>query len=59
MWIIITQVIDAMIFLYKLKIGYKDIKPSNILIHETGMIKICDYNISKMLKADGSLRSYE
>lgn len=48
-----------MIFLYKLKIGYRDIKPSNILINEYGQVKICDYNVSKMLMKDGSLKSNE
>lgn len=58
-WIISIQVIEAMIFLYNLKIGYRDVKPSNILLYKNGLVKICDLNVSKILKKDGSLKTYE
>ena len=48
-----------MIFLYSIGIGYGDIKPPNILIYENGLVKICDLNVSKILKKKGSLKTNE
>ena len=33
----------------KLKIIHRDVKPSNILLHECGDIKLCDFGISGQL----------
>ncbi|KAK8882130.1 Serine/threonine-protein kinase 36 [Tritrichomonas musculus] len=44
---IIHQIIEGMKYVHSCRIIHRDIKPSNILITEDGIIKICDFGISK------------
>ncbi len=50
----LTQVADAMKYLHTRSppIAHRDLKPQNILIDEKGMVRICDFGVSKM--ADSS-----
>lgn len=40
------SVLNALVYLKKLKILHRDIKPSNILVNSTGEMKVCDFGIS-------------
>ncbi|KAJ1646672.1 MAP kinase kinase (MEK) [Dispira simplex] len=43
-------VLDGLIYLYdKHRIIHRDVKPSNILMHSAGLIKICDFGVSGVL----------
>lgn len=43
--------IEALAYLYKKQIVHRDVKPSNLLIDSQGYMKLCDYGLSKFLKA--------
>lgn len=47
--IIIYQIIEGMKYIHHSKIIHRDLKPSNILIDSDGIIKICDFGISKII----------
>lgn len=54
---IIGQVCDGLIFLHKHNIIHRDINPNNIMITNSGTVKIIDFDISRSVKfnnyADG------
>lgn len=43
------SVVSALHYLYTLKVIHRDVKPSNILINRTGVVKLCDFGISGYL----------
>ena len=43
--------IEALAYLYEKQIVHRDVKPSNLLIDGQGYLKLCDYGLSKFLKA--------
>ena len=49
---IIYQIIEGMKYVHSCRIIHRDIKPSNILITEDGIIKICDFGISKLMSIE-------
>lgn len=46
---IAADVVNALNYLYSIKVIHRDIKPSNILINKAGVIKLCDFGISGYL----------
>jgi len=47
-------ILDAVVFGQKKRIAHRDIKPKNILITESGVPKLADYGIAKLLDSVGS-----
>ena len=43
------SVVSALLYLYQLRVIHRDVKPSNILINRTGIVKLCDFGISGYL----------
>ena len=48
----VYQIIEGMRYVHFKKIIHRDLKPTNILITEDGMIKICDFGISKLMTVE-------
>lgn len=44
-----SDIINALSYLYSLKIIHRDVKPSNILVNREGIVKLCDFGISGFL----------
>ena len=44
------QILDAMMYLHKMRIMHRDLKPQNILL-EKGGIKLCDFGFAKEMSA--------
>lgn len=44
-----SDIVNALSYLYSIKVIHRDIKPSNILIDRLGIIKLCDFGISGYL----------
>lgn len=44
-----ADIVNALQYLYSMKVIHRDIKPSNILINRGGIIKLCDFGISGYL----------
>lgn len=55
---IAADVLNALSYLYSIKVIHRDIKPSNILINKQGTIKLCDFGISGYL-VNSVARTYE
>lgn len=55
---IAADVLNALSYLYSIKVIHRDIKPSNILINKAGVIKLCDFGISGYL-VNSVARTYE
>ncbi|KAG9510808.1 Dual specificity mitogen-activated protein kinase kinase 6, partial [Fragariocoptes setiger] len=55
---IAADVVNALSYLYGLKVIHRDIKPSNILVSREGMIKLCDFGISGYL-VNSVAKTYE
>ncbi|KAI5172663.1 NUAK family, SNF1-like kinase [Nematocida sp. LUAm3] len=55
---IISQLIDALIFLHKKNIAHLDIKPENILLNSNYRIKLIDFGSSKISLKNGSIEAY-
>jgi Protein kinase domain len=47
-------ILDAIVFGQKKRIAHRDIKPKNILVTETGVPKLADYGIAKLLDRAGA-----
>ncbi len=50
---IVSQVCDALEFAHGEGVVHRDIKPENILIDKRGRVKIADFGLAKLLRADG------
>lgn len=48
----IYQIAEGMKYIHSQKVIHRDLKPSNILISKDGMIKICDFGISRLMTAE-------
>lgn len=55
---IAADIVNALSYLYSIKVIHRDIKPSNILINQIGIIKLCDFGISGYL-VNSVARTYE
>ena len=55
---IAADILNALSYLYSIKVIHRDIKPSNILINREGVIKLCDFGISGYL-VNSVARTYE
>lgn len=53
-----ADIVNALSYLYSIKVIHRDIKPSNILINREGVIKLCDFGISGYL-VNSVARTYE
>ena len=50
MYCCVVQMTEVLRFLKKKKIIHLDIKPSNILVHNDTLLKLCDFGSSKLIK---------
>ena len=48
----IYQIAEGMKFIHSHNVIHRDLKPSNILISDDGLIKICDFGISKVMSVE-------
>lgn len=55
---IAADILNALSYLYSIKVIHRDVKPSNILINRAGVIKLCDFGISGYL-VNSVARTYE
>lgn len=55
---IAADILNALNYLYSIKVIHRDIKPSNILINKAGIIKLCDFGISGYL-VNSVARTYD
>ncbi|MGI5175159.1 serine/threonine-protein kinase [Dactylosporangium sp. CA-152071] len=46
-----SQICDGLTAAHTAKIVHRDIKPSNLIVTATGVVKICDFGVSRMLNA--------
>mmetsp|Transcript_24146 Transcript_24146/g.57565 ORF Transcript_24146/g.57565 Transcript_24146/m.57565 type:complete len:881 (+) Transcript_24146:43-2685(+) len=46
---IAMQIADAMQFLHMANIVHRDLKPSNCLIDHTGVVKLCDFGLARVM----------
>lgn len=53
-----ADIVNALSYLYSIKVIHRDIKPSNILINKHGIIKLCDFGISGYL-VNSVAKTYE
>uniref|UniRef100_A0A6G1SD55 mitogen-activated protein kinase kinase n=1 Tax=Aceria tosichella TaxID=561515 RepID=A0A6G1SD55_9ACAR len=53
-----ADIVNALSYLYSIKVIHRDVKPSNILINRIGIIKLCDFGISGYL-VNSVARTYE
>jgi tRNA A-37 threonylcarbamoyl transferase component Bud32 len=51
---ICMQIADAMQFLHMANIVHRDLKPSNCLIDHTGVVKLCDFGLARVLSKEPS-----
>jgi molecular chaperone DnaK len=51
------QTCDALAYAHRLGIVHRDIKPANIMITKTDAVKITDFGIAKILRADDATKS--
>lgn len=52
------DILNALNYLYSIRVIHRDIKPSNILINRAGVIKLCDFGISGYL-VNSVARTYD
>lgn len=48
-------VLEALSFMHRQGVIHRDIKPSNILVTETGLIKVTDFGIARLVEEEASL----
>ena len=51
---IATQVTDALAAMHERGIIHRDLKPENIMISESGLVKLLDFGISKLVVTEGT-----
>jgi len=51
------QIADAMSYAHKLNVIHRDIKPANVMITTDNNVKVTDFGIAKILKADEATKS--
>lgn len=50
-WSIIIQITQGLKVLHDLKILHRDIKSANIFLNKSGLVKLGDLNVSKLVKS--------
>jgi WD40 repeat protein/serine/threonine protein kinase len=50
---LMLPVVRALVYAHELGLVHRDLKPENIMMAESGVIKVLDFGIAKMLAADG------
>ena len=43
------ELVEGLSYLHSNSIIYSDLKPSNLLLNEYGVLKLCDFNLSKKI----------
>ncbi len=43
------ELVEGLSYLHASSIIYSDLKPSNILLNEYGVLKLCDFGLSKKI----------
>ncbi|KAG1672523.1 hypothetical protein FOA52_002832 [Chlamydomonas sp. UWO 241] len=51
--LIMHQLCTAMAFIHSRSVVYRDIKPENVLVDETGCLKLCDFGFARYLNKPG------
>ncbi len=52
------QILQGLIYLHSMNIMYRDMKPENILLDESGNVSLADFGISKVLDIKESAKSF-
>lgn len=53
----LIQLLCGLKALHDLKVMHRDIKTANILVSKSGAVKLADFNVSKVVKNDGLLKT--
>jgi serine/threonine protein kinase len=53
---VFRQVCDAVSYCHEKGIVHRDIKPDNLLLHEDGEVKLCDFGVSRQVDVDTLLK---
>jgi NIMA (never in mitosis gene a)-related kinase 1/4/5 len=53
----LIQLLCGLKALHDLKVMHRDIKTANILVSNSGAVKLADFNVSKVVKNDGLLKT--